>query len=160
MFIYKRNILPFKKVEDKLYLFDRIILIAQRWQDEADRIIQERMGLTLRQWMLLLLLYEDFKDHLPAVSEAAERFGTSRQNIKRLALELQKKGFIIIIHDLKDQRIQRFALTGKHRRFMEGEENAAWQMSFMNHFFREMNDEEIQCLMLGINKIMKAIPTL
>ena len=144
--------------EHKLYLFDRIILIAQKWQDEADRLLEKRMGLTLRQWMLILAIDEEFRDHLPALSEAAHKFGTSRQNIKRLSLELQKKEFLIIVHDPKDHRILRLVLTGKHRRFMEGEENEIWMAGFLNQFFKEISDGELQDLIRGIEKIMKAIP--
>jgi DNA-binding MarR family transcriptional regulator len=144
-------------LDDKFYIFESIILIAQKWQDQADRMVEEKMGITIRQWMLLLMIEEDFRDHLPTISEAAENFGTSRQNIKRLALELQKKGFLLIARDPEDHRILRIALTGKHRKFIEGQENIEWQKEFLNHFFSKMNQKELDDLKSGINKIVVSI---
>ncbi len=144
-------------MDDKFYIFENIILIAQKWQDQADRIIEDKIGITIRQWMLLIMIQEEFRDHLPTITEAAEKFGTSRQNAKRLAIELQKKGFLLLATDPEDHRILRIALTGKHRKFTEGKENRVWQRQFINRFFGELSEEELGFLKRGINKIMTGI---
>ncbi len=161
--IYKNYVINLRNIfhniilNDKFYIFESIILIAQKWQGQADRIVEEKIGLTIRQWMLLLILQEEFKDHLPTITEAAEKFGTSRQNTKRIALELQKKGFLLLANDPVDHRIYRIALTGKHRKFMEGEDNLLWQKQFIDHFFSRMNDKELDNLKQGIAKIVTEI---
>ncbi|MFW5821073.1 MAG: MarR family winged helix-turn-helix transcriptional regulator [Bacteroidota bacterium] len=144
-------------MNDKFYIFENIILIAQKWQDQADRIIEDKIGITIRQWMLILMIQQDFTDHLPTITEAAEKFGTSRQNIKRLAIELQKKGFLLLATDPADHRILRIALTGKHRQFMEGESNILWQKQFLDLFLGKMDEKDLQYLKHGIHKIMTAI---
>lgn len=141
-------------MNDKFYIFENIILIAQKWQDQADRIVEDKIGITIRQWMLLLMIQEEFRNHLPTITEAAEKFGTSRQNTKRLALELQKKGFLLLANDPEDHRIYRIALTGKHRKFMEGEGDILWQKQFIDHFFSKMNEEDLYYLKEGITKIV------
>ncbi len=44
------------------------------------------------------------------ISELSERFGTSRQNVKQLALKLEKNGYVEIYTDEKDARLSVFDL--------------------------------------------------
>lgn len=143
--------------EHKYYILKQIILIAQKWQDKADKVVEEQLGLTIRQWMLLTILEDEFQDHLPTLSEAAERYGTSRQNTKRLIIELQKKGFLIIATDPVDQRILRIALTGKHRDFFRQNKHNILFDQLTSKYFENMSETEVKNLENGISKIYKKI---
>ena len=131
-------------MKNSYQIFGNIFFIAQKWQDIADRDIVARIGITTKQWMLLVILSKVFTNHLPTIGEAAKAYGTSRQNLKRVAFELQKKGFVIIANDPHDNRIQRIALTGKDKQYFEGEENRKWQDEFILKFFKGFNLDELK----------------
>lgn len=141
----------------KYFILKQIILIAQKWQDQADRVVEEQLGLTVKQWMLLSIIEDEFQDHLPALGETAESIGTSRQNTKRLALELQKKGYLIIATDPVDHRILRFALTGKHREFFRTNKHNMLFNEITNRYFEDMDPKELKLLNNSIAKIYRKI---
>ena len=144
-------------MKDTYYIFGTIFFIAQKWQNIADRELGRRSGLTTKQWMLLVILSRVFKDRLPTLSETARSFGTSRQNIKRLASDLQEKGFIFIVQDPHDRRIQRLALTGKHGEVFEGEENLEWQEGFIRSLFTGLDGREQGQLSKLLYRLLKRI---
>ena len=127
-------------------VFARFFFIAQKWQLLSDRELNKIAGITTKQWMLLVVLETIFRNHLPTISEAAMAFGTSRQNLKRIASDLQKNGFLIIAKDPVDSRILRLALTGKHRPYFQDEENIKWQERFISELFNGLNEEDINSL--------------
>ena len=144
-------------MKDTYYIFGSIFFIAQQWQNIADRELGRRSGLTTKQWMLLVVLSRVFTDRLPTLSETARSLGTSRQNIKRLASDLQKKGFIVIVQDPHDRRIQRLALTGKHGEVFEGEDNLEWQEDFVRSLFTGLDGPEQAKLSKLLYRLLKRI---
>ncbi|MBN2519378.1 MAG: hypothetical protein JXB17_02640 [Bacteroidales bacterium] len=144
-------------MEDMFNIFGNIFFIAQHWQNNADKIMMAKVGITTKQWMLLVLLTRVFVNKLPAITEVACAYGTSRQNMKRLALELQKRGFLIIVPDPNDKRIQRLALTGKHVRYFVGEENQKWQSDYVTSLFAGISKNEMASFNHNINKLVERI---
>ncbi len=142
---------------EKMYnIFGSMFFIAQQWQNIADKIIIPKIGITTKQWMLLAILGKVFTNHLPTISETAHAYGTSRQNLKRIALELQKKGFVIIANDPNDNRIQRIALTGKHKSYFEGE-HLKWQQDFITSLFKGFTENELIQLDKSTQKMLQII---
>ena len=135
-------------------VFGSIFFIAQQWQKKGDKVMKEKVGITTKQWMLLVMLEKTFSGYIPTLSEAAEAFGTSRQNLKKIAESLQKKGFTMLLKDIEDSRIVRVALTGKHRPFFEGEKNEEWQQSFIEDVFRGISDSDMEVLSSCIDTIV------
>ena len=144
-------------MKDTYYIFGTLFFIAQKWQNIVDRKLGGRVGLTTKQWMLMVILSHMFRDQLPTLSEASAAFGTSRQNLKRIAADLQKKGFVIITPDPRDQRIQRLVLTGKHAELFEGEENQKWQEDFIRDLFVGMDRDEQARLSKSMYRLLKRI---
>ena len=80
------------------------------------RRMDERLtivGLTSRQWLLLAVLARFFPDSAPTLTEAAARYGTSRQNVKQIALGLERSGWLRIEPDQADGRASRLVLTDR-----------------------------------------------
>lgn len=80
------------------------------------RRMDERLtivGLTSKQWLLLAVLAQFFPDSHPTLTEAAERYGTSRQNVKQVALGLERRGWLRIEPDPSDGRASRLVLTDR-----------------------------------------------
>jgi len=91
-------------------VFGSLFVITARLSRRADRELAD-LGLTTRQWLLLAILSKEFPSRSPSLSEAAEKYGSSRQNVKQVALGLAAKGFVHLVPDPTDARTTRIALT-------------------------------------------------
>ena len=144
-------------MKDTYYIFRTLFFITQKWQNIVDRELSRKGGLTTKQWMLMVVLSRLFRDHLPTISETANAYGTSRQNIKRIASDLEKKGYLIIAPDPADQRIHRLVLTGKHTEVFEGEDNLKWQENFIRNLFVGLAKSEQARLSKSLFRLLKRI---
>jgi DNA-binding MarR family transcriptional regulator len=97
-------------------LFGSVFLIAQHLTRRADRELAD-LGLTTRQWLLLAVLTKALPGSSPSLSEAAEKYGSSRQNVKQIALGLEARGFVRLVPDPADARTTRIQLTERVREF-------------------------------------------
>ena len=101
-------------------IFGSIFVVVQHLARRADAELAA-LGLTTRQWLLLAVLTKWFPGHSPSLSEAAERYGSSRQNVKQIALGLEARGFVRLVPDRDDGRTTRIALTERIGVFDEPE---------------------------------------
>ncbi len=76
-------------------------------------------GLTTRQWLLLAVLTKGFPGRAPTLTECAGTYGTSRQNVKQIALSLEAGGWLRLAPDPRDRRAVRLELTDRVRIFDE-----------------------------------------
>lgn len=97
-------------------LFGSVFVIVQHLTRTADRELAD-LGLTTRQWLLLAVLTKGFPDRSPSLSEAAEQYGSSRQNVKQIALGLEAGGFVRLVTDPTDARTTRIEVTERVRVF-------------------------------------------
>jgi DNA-binding MarR family transcriptional regulator len=77
--------------------------------------------LTTRQWLLLAVLTQAFPGRAPSLSDAAAAYGSSRQNVKQIAIGLESRGFLRLVPDGSDGRMTRLVLTDRIRLFDEPE---------------------------------------
>ena len=96
-------------------LFGSVFLIAQHLTRRADRELAD-LGITTRQWLLLAILTKALPGSSPSLSEAAERYGSSRQNVEQIALGLEARGFVRLVPDPTDARTTRIEVTERVRR--------------------------------------------
>ena len=143
LYLHLRNMLRFVTMKEKDNIFALLLFITQRWIVKGDSILLQKAGITTKQWMLLVILMFKFDKQNPTISETAKEFGTSRQNLKQVAISLQKKGFVDIKPDPNDFRIQRISLTGNHLPLFEGDKNEQWQSQYINSLFKGFNQNEI-----------------
>jgi DNA-binding MarR family transcriptional regulator len=94
--------------------FRLIITLAQELRGMMDARLQES-GLTTQQAALLTVI--EVKGNPPTMTEAARAMGMSHQNIKQLAVVLERKGFLNMVPDEHDARSKRMETTRKHRKF-------------------------------------------
>lgn len=97
------------KTEDKMqaYIYGGIFALSNKLQLLGDKFDS---NISTKQWFLIAVI-ASFKDEAPTISMTAERVGSSRQNVKKMAVILEKKSFLTIIRDKEDSRIQRLELT-------------------------------------------------
>jgi DNA-binding MarR family transcriptional regulator len=98
--------------------FGALFVLMQHLSRRADSELAD-LGLTTRQWLLLAVLTNAFPGYSPSLSEAAEKYGSSRQNVKQVALGLEARGFVRLVPDPADARTTRIELTDRVREFDE-----------------------------------------
>jgi DNA-binding MarR family transcriptional regulator len=76
-------------------------------------------GLTTRGWLLLAVLARGIPGRSPTLTEAAGAYGTSRQNVKQIAVGLEARGWLRLVPDPRDGRAIRLELTERVRIFDE-----------------------------------------
>jgi len=125
--------------QDQKDLFGMIFMLAQRWQVIGDLELKNS-GITTKQWFLLVTLHALF-DSPPNLNDLALSMGSTRQNVKQLAINLEKRGFIEIYQDEHDRRVQRFKLTPKNQSFWDARQEN--DKRFMASLFEDLPSNDI-----------------
>lgn len=95
-------------------IFSTLFITTNRLQTLFDNNIPE---ITLKQFMLLSILRQS-KEQL-TLTKLGQLLGCSRQNIKKLAYVLEKKGFVEIIPNKNDIRALSICSTPKLENYFE-----------------------------------------
>lgn len=130
-------------------VFGGIFLIANKLQVVCDQFLGED-GMTTKQWFLTVIISQ-FGKNPPSLSEVAEKMGSSRQNIKQLALKLEEKEFLQIKKDKQDARTLRLVLTDKCREFWNNRQDK--DDTFIRDLFKCLDKEELETIAAGMEKI-------
>ena len=107
-------------IEARATVFGRAFVLTQHLTRLTDAALTD-WDLTTRQWLLLAILHRGFPDRSPSLSEAAEAYGSSRQNVKQIALGLEARGYVRLVPDAVDGRTTRIEVTELARVFDEPE---------------------------------------
>jgi DNA-binding MarR family transcriptional regulator len=119
--------------EAQAVLFGRVFVLAQHLTRLTDAALAD-WDLTTRQWLLLAVLSQAFPDRAASLTEAAEVYGSSRQNVKQIALGLEARGFVRLVPDPVDGRTTRIERTDRQRIFDEPEGRAKGAALFAQAF--------------------------
>jgi DNA-binding MarR family transcriptional regulator len=122
-------------------LYWALFVLVQHLSRRMDRRL-EPYGLASRQWLLLAVIGRWFPDRSPTLTEAAARYGTSRQNVKQIALGLERRGWLRIEDDPIDGRATRLVLTDRVDVFATPELQAEGD-EFLHSVFAGMRPGEL-----------------
>lgn len=136
-------------IDKQKYIFGSIFLLANKLQVLGDQHISER-GYTIRQWLLTIAIAQ-FDNEPPTLSEVAKLLSNSHQNVKQLALKLEKKGFLSIEKDSQDKRIIRLRLTKECLDYWSEREEK--DNEFIRDLFKELSEEEIDVICNVFHKL-------
>lgn len=136
-------------IDKQKYLFGSVFLLANKLQAIGDHYLG-RDGMTTKQWFLTVVISQ-FGGKAPTLTEVAELMGTSRQNVKQLAIKLEENEFLRIIKDEEDARAVRLVLTEKSHRYWEGRQDKDDQ--FVKHLFAELGEEELGTMLHCFQKL-------
>lgn len=136
-------------LEKQKYIFGSIFLLANKLQVIGDQYLG-RDDMTTKQWFLTAMISQ-FGNNPPTLSQVAEHIGSSRQNVKQLALKLEEKGFLEIRKDEQDARALRLVLTKKSRIFWDKREKQ--DEEYIRELFGELTAEEIDAMFTGFGKL-------
>lgn len=125
-------------------LFGSLFVLMQNLTHRADAELV-RFGLTSRQWLLLAVLTKAFPGTSPTLSDAAAAYGTSRQNVKQIAVQLAQRGWLRLEADASDGRATRLVLTDKVDVFADPEV-VEQQAAFLGEVFSALSPRERSAL--------------
>lgn len=99
---------------DRVRLFRLVLATAAHLRGALDRELAAT-GITTQQAALLQCVQAH--PEAPTIGEVAQAMSMTHQNVKQIALALQRKGFVDIVVDEADRRARRLVLTAHHHRF-------------------------------------------
>lgn len=134
-------------------IFNTLFIVGNKLQTIFDSRIPE---ITLKQFMLLSLVRQS-KEQL-TFTQMGNLLGCSRQNIKKLADVLCKKGFITIQQSPRDTRAMCICPTEKVNSFFQND-FAKYQQE-LRYLFEVYTDEEIKTLFTLLMKLYSGIENL
>jgi DNA-binding MarR family transcriptional regulator len=139
-------------LEKQRLILAELFLLPKKFQTIGDEIFTGEM--TLRQWLLTVAVVQ-CTDTSPALGSVAEIMGTSHQNVKQLALRLERGGFLSLVKDEKDKRITHVTLTEKSFTYWKKQQEKIRQ--YLNELFNDLSEEEVEALYYSINKLYDSV---
>jgi DNA-binding MarR family transcriptional regulator len=101
--------------------------------------------------LLLGVIDKAFRGYAPTISEATAVFGTSRQNVKQVALQLERRGWLRLEPDPADRRALRLVLTDRLAVFRDPAVQAD-QAAFILSVFGGLTPRERRIFLTMITK--------
>jgi DNA-binding MarR family transcriptional regulator len=137
-------------------LFGSIVVFTQQLMVRMDELL-EPFGLTSRQWSLLAAIDRGFPEgYAPTISEATAVFGTSRQNVKQVAAQLERRGWLRLEPDPTDRRALRLVLT-EQRAVFDDPAVQAPQSAFILSVFGGLTPRERRAFLSSVSKCMSRL---
>ena len=140
-----------EKIEKEAYILGAIFTFANRLQFLGDKLYE---NISMKQWLLIAVISK-CKSYPPSISEIAEIIGSSRQNVKKMALILQERGFVSLDKDSNDARVIRITLTPKCLTYFQEKEEK--ELQFMSSLFDNFDETHTNGLYEGLAKLAENI---
>ena len=121
-------------------LFGSAFVLVQHLGRRMDALLAP-MDLTTRQWLLLAVLSKVGRPL--SLSEAAAAYGSSRQNVKEIALGLERRGFVRLEPDPADGRALLLHPTPLVARTFDAPEAQAQGADFLAGIFTGLSPTEL-----------------
>lgn len=134
-------------------IFASLFILSNQMQTIFDRDIPK---ITLKQFNLLSMVR--LSEEPLSFSQAGELLGCSRQNVKKLALALEKKGFVRLTRDPSDQRVSLIEPTQALHDYYR-EEFSRYEKQ-LNVVFLDYTDEEMEAFYSHMMKLYDGIKAL
>lgn len=136
------------RAENEEYIIGCVSLLANKITQFGDFILPD---ITFRQWFLLMMISK-MECREKNMNGIAEFVGTTRQNVKKMLVPLEKKGYVMIEKSSNDARALRVELTEKtYQYFLEHDEPAIRET---NKLFSMFSDEEIDGFACALGKLL------
>ena len=132
-------------------VLSKIFTLSNKIQIVGDRL---ETGITIKQFQLLETLSKNDPASM-TITELSEALGSSRQNIKKMALLLEKQNYLVLSKDDTDGRIVRVALTEEGKNSLQ--QQAESDKEFINQLFDGFDDKLLKNMSKGFDKLSKNI---
>lgn len=130
----------FKTGRDKQQraIFASLFILGNRLQTSFDKVDPL---ITIKQFMVMIMI-KQAPERVLDLTSCGELLGCSRQNIKKLAVALEKQELITISRNHKDKRRTDLLLTTKGEDYFQSV--AQLHEKALNAIFEEYSDEELE----------------
>lgn len=129
-------------------IFSSIFVLQNRLQTAGEKL---QTQISMKQWLLLAMTVSCPEPR--TLTKVGNLMGCSRQNIKKLALALEKKGFVRLL--LGENNSVNIELTDKAGQY--DQEVRERQLQFLKLLFSDFNEEEIKLLFCFYAKLFSGI---
>ena len=131
-------------------IFSSIFILQNKLQTACDKLQKD---ITMKQWLLLAMTTSCQTP--PTLTRLGELMGCSRQNVKKLALALEKKGFLHIKPNENNASATCIILDGKIKEYMQ--QNNEIHIETLSLLFRDFATQEIEQLYKYVEKLFEGI---
>ncbi len=140
-----------KNLTRKEILLNRLFTLSNKIQNLGDLLDSE---ITMKQGQMLEIINQHENGPI-MITELAELIGSSRQNIKKMALLLSNQGYLSLARDEKDARVLRVVLTEKGSLYCSSSRDA--DKRFLNSIFDGFTDKQLKGLIKNFDKLSKNV---
>ncbi|MEN1976436.1 MarR family winged helix-turn-helix transcriptional regulator [Cellulomonas olei] len=144
------------RAADEAELFGTLFVLGQHLTRHTDEALTG-YGVTSRQWLLLAVLVRGFPGEHPTLTRAAEVVGTSRQNVKQIALQLQRRGLVDLVPDPADRRATRLRTTPRVAELFDSPAAVAQQQGLVARVFAGLDDADLARLADLVGRCLAAL---
>lgn len=120
-------------------LFGGSFILANKLQWVADRKVD---GLSTKQWFLLRTLHDMPAEPAPTITSLAKETDTSRQNVAKMLVVLQRRGCVTLRDNPLDQRSRAVEMTVQGLQMLEY--MASQSQAFFEKLFSGIDEEDCE----------------
>ena len=139
------GVMDFKKMDPRYLMYGSLSVLDNRI---AALQSEEFKDLTMKQHFLLVSI-GTFDDN-PTLSDVSQLIGCSYQNVRKMAEQLQAKGYLTICKDEEDKRKLRLVPAEKLMNLTQDKQEVTQQ--FMDRMYRDISEDD---LMMALSVILK-----
>ena len=134
----------------KQAVFTSIFIIQNRLQTACDKLEDD---ITVKQWLLLAMASVCHEP--PTLTTLGRLMGCSRQNVKKLAGALEKKGYLQIDKDAAKGNTASIIITAKTQEYYDGKSDLHEHLFRL--LFQDFSSDEIMLVYGFIKKFYKGV---
>lgn len=139
------GVMDFKKMDPRYLMYGSLSVLDNKI---AALQSEEFKDLTMKQHFLLVSI-GTFDDN-PTLSDVSQLIGCSYQNVRKMAEQLQAKGYLTICKDEEDKRKLRLVPAEKLMNLTQDKQEVTQQ--FMDRMYRDISEDD---LMTALSVILK-----
>ena len=143
--MFMGGVMDFKKMDPRYLMYGSLSVLDNKI---AALQSEEFTDLTMKQHFLLVSI-GTFDDN-PTLSDVSQLIGCSYQNVRRMAEQLQAKGYLTICRDEEDKRKLRLVPEEKLMALTQDKQEVTRQ--FMDRMYRDISEDD---LMTALSVILK-----
>jgi DNA-binding MarR family transcriptional regulator len=137
---------------ERVRLFRTTVIAATLLRGRLDRELAGS-GITTQQGAMLQFI--ETQGEPPTIGTVAAGLAMTHQNVKQIALVLERKGFLEIVVDEADRRARRLVPTAEHRRFWK--RRSATDFERVSEWTAALRDDEVQQAVALLRKLIRSL---
>ena len=135
-----------ENITEEYAIYGLLFSLSNRIQTIGDKELED---ITIKQQFLMIAL--DLFDEPPTLKEMGDLIGCSYQNVKRMATQLEQKGYLILQNDQTDKRKIRLVSSGKIEQLAD--KNRQRTIAFMSNLYRNIPKKDLAVTLKTLKKM-------